>query len=147
MSTENFILENLSLDDLRNIRDLATNTKTKRQFINRLNKIVKEKEEVEGVSLNKRYRLNTISTFTPEELEILEGNNIYTMADLRAIDVSQLHGITKVTKESISWARDFYNLANVLYQKKKEEVDVSYKCIFIKSQSGFFLFYIKICYN
>lgn len=116
---EKVILENLSLSELRQIRDLATNTKTKKQFISKLDKIVKEKEKVEGLSLNERYSLDTISTFTPEELEILEGNNIHTMADLRATNVSQLYGITEVTKESISWARDFYNLENINLPKKE----------------------------
>ena len=48
-------------------------------------------------------------------LYILEGgyesrNSIESIGDLRRIEVRELVGITESTKESIGWAREFYNL-------------------------------------
>ena len=111
-------LEMFSLRELKEIQRVATTTKTKHQFLQLLNQKI---AELEQKTYNDRFLLSTITTFDDEERGILRRNNLYTMSDLIAHKVNELEGITERTKESLSWAQDFYNL-DYIEQRQKPSI-------------------------
>lgn len=111
-------LEMLSLRELKEIQRVATTTKTKHQFLQLLNQRI---VEIEQKTLNDRFLLSTITTFDNEEREILKRNNLSTMADLVNHRINELEGITERTKESLSWAKNFYNL-DYIEQRQKPSI-------------------------
>lgn len=111
-------LEMFSLRELKEIQRVATTTKTKHQFLQLLDQKI---AEIEQKTYNDRFLLSTITTFDDEERGILRRNNLYTMSDLIAHKVNELEGITKRTKESLSWAQDFYNL-DYIEQRQKPSI-------------------------
>ncbi len=111
-------LEMFSLRELKEIQRAVTTTKTKHQFLQLLNQRI---AEIEQKTLNGRFLLSTITTFDNEEREILKRNNLSTMADLVNHKVNELEGITERTKESLSWAQDFYNL-DYIEQRQKPSI-------------------------
>ena len=111
-------LEMFSLRELKEIQRVATTTKTKHQFLQLLNKKI---AEIEQQTLNDRFLLSTITTFDDEEREILRRNNLSTMADLVNHRINELEGITERTKESLSWAKNFYNL-DYIEQRQKPSI-------------------------
>ena len=111
-------LEMFSLRELKEIQRVATTTKTKHQFLQLLDQKI---AELEQKTYNDRFLLSTITTFDDEERGILRRNNLYTMSDLIAHKVNELEGITERTKESLSWAQDFYNL-DYIEQRQKPSI-------------------------
>lgn len=111
-------LEMFSLRELKEIQRAVTTTKTKHQFLQLLNQRI---AEIEQKILNGRFLLSTITTFDNEEREILKRNNLSTMADLVNHKVNELERITERTKESLSWAQDFYNL-DYIEQRQKPSI-------------------------
>lgn len=111
-------LEMFSLRELKEIQRVATTTKTKHQFLQLLDQKI---AELEQKTYNDRFLLSTITTFDDEERGILRRNNLYTMSDLIAHEVNELEGITERTKESLSWAQDFYNL-DYIEQRQKPSI-------------------------
>ena len=107
-----------SLRELKEIQRVATTTKTKHQFLQLLDQKI---AEIEQKTYNDRFLLSTITTFDDEERGILRRNNLYTMSDLIAHKVNELEGITERTKESLSWAQDFYNL-DYIEQRQKPSI-------------------------
>lgn len=100
-------LEIFSLRELKEIKRVASAAKTKHQFLQLLDQKI---AEIEQKTYNDRFLLSTITTFDEEEREILKRNNLCTMSDLVNHKINELEGITERTKESLSWAKDFYNL-------------------------------------
>lgn len=111
-------LEMFSLRELKEIQRVATTIKTKHQFLQLLDQKI---AELEQKTYNDRFLLSTITTFDDEERGILRRNNLYTMSDLIAHKVNELKGITERTKESLSWAQDFYNL-DYIEQRQKPSI-------------------------
>lgn len=111
-------LEMFSLRELKEIQRVATTTKTKHQFLQLLDQKI---AEIEQKTYNDRFLLSTITTFDDEERGILRRNNLYTMSDLIAHKVNELEGNTERTKESLSWAQDFYNL-DYIEQRQKPSI-------------------------
>lgn len=97
---------------------MATTTKTKHQFLQLLNQKI---AEIKQKTLNGRFLPSTITTFDNEEREILKRNNLSTMADLVNCRINELEGIIERTKESLSWAQDFYNL-DYIEQRQKPSI-------------------------
>ena len=136
MKIEDTIIHDISIETLKEITKLLQNSqgkkeikrkkeeilqavdkaKSKQKINQQVKKITRQKEKEyptkkkkKTLSMNERLELATLSTFSLEDRKVLEKNNIRTMKDLREIEVSSLKGITEATKESISWAREFYN--------------------------------------
>lgn len=100
------ILDSLSLEELKSLKETIEQFESKQDIIDQINTIIHRRTG----SLNDRFLIKNITTFTPQEREILERNNIESIGDLRRIKVRELAGITRSTTESIGWAREFYNL-------------------------------------
>lgn len=100
------ILDSLSLEELKSLKETIEQFESKQDIIDQINTIIHRRTG----SLNDRFLIKNITTFTPQEREILERNNIESIGDLRRIKVRELAGITRSTEESIGWAREFYNL-------------------------------------
>ncbi len=100
------ILDDLSLEELKSLKELIERSKSKQDIINQIDTLLRER----STSLNDRFLVKDITTFTPQEREILENNGIQSIGDLRRRKVRELTGITRSTEESIGWAREFYNL-------------------------------------
>lgn len=113
------VLEMFSLRELKEIQRVATTTKTKHQFLQLLNQRI---AEVEQRTYNDRFLLSTITTFDEEEREILQRNHLSTMTDLVNHRINELEGITERTKESLTWAQDFYNL-DYIEQRQKSSIE------------------------
>lgn len=112
------VLEMFSLGELKEIQKVVTTTKTKHQLLQLLKQRITEEEQK---TYNDRFLLSTITTFDEEEREILQRNDLSTMTDLVNHRINELEGITERTKESLTWAQDFYNL-DYIEQRQKSSI-------------------------
>lgn len=103
-------LNDLSIEELKKLKTTIEKFSNIEELSSQIRTEIKKKEETQKMTYNARLKLSTLTTFGLEERKILEENGIETMADLRKTDVSNLKGITEATKESIGWAKDFYNM-------------------------------------
>ena len=103
-------LNDLSIEELKKLKNTIEKFSNIEELSSQITTEIKEKEENQKKTYNARLKLSTLTTFGLEERKILEQNGIENMADLRKTDVGNLKGITEATKESIGWAKDFYNM-------------------------------------
>lgn len=113
------VLEMFSLGELKEIQKVVTTTKTKHQLLQLLKQRITEEEQK---TYNDRFLLSTITTFDEEEREILQRNDFSTMTDLVNHRINELEGIAERTKESLTWAQDFYNL-DYIKQRQKSSIE------------------------
>ncbi len=97
------------IQKLKEVVEAFQEIKSKQASINTVKKMIKKREKKKK-TLDERFSLEMISTFNLEDKKILVKNNLHTVADLRKKDISKLKGITEATKESLTWASEFYHL-------------------------------------
>ena len=97
------------IQKLKEVVDAFQEIKSKQASINTVKKMIKKREKKKK-TLDERFSLEMISTFNLEDKKVLVKNNLHTVADLRKKDISKLKGITEATKESLTWASEFYHL-------------------------------------
>lgn len=115
-------LNKFTLEELKTLSKIAKSVSDIKELKKYLNKTIKAKRTLKAKSLNSRYQLSLITTFTPEERKILLINNIQTLEELRNSNLSSLIGITNSIKESLEWAREFYNLDNIELPIKQKRI-------------------------
>lgn len=104
------VFNDLSLEELKKLKTTIEKFSNIKELSSEITTEIERKKENENQTYNARLKLSTITTFGLEERKILEQNGIETMADLRKVEVGNLKGITESTKESIGWAKEFYNM-------------------------------------
>lgn len=121
-------LMSFSQQDLKLLKREILKTADVDLFINRIDRIVHEKQipKEENKSLNERFNIEIfklLDIFPPRELQIIIDNEIDNLQELLDIDLNTLRGLTDSSREYIDWARHFYDMNNLTkpsHVKKKE---------------------------
>ena len=120
----NELVKNLTISELKELSICLKNNK-KKKIIKEIEKITKKRKTSRKLDINYRFKLDMISTFSLEDRKVLEKNNIKNMLDLIEADISSLEGIDSITKESLEWAQNFYDLRKIRVKKNERKQDYS----------------------
>ena len=116
----NELVKNLTISELKELSICLKNNK-KKKIIKEIEKITKKRKTSRKLDINYRFKLDMISTFSLEDRKVLEKNNIKNMLDLIEADISSLEGIDSITKESLEWAQNFYDLRKIRVKKNERK--------------------------
>lgn len=109
-------LEKFDLNELNELKLIVNNTDRVAGLIMEINKLIM----INSTNINNLILLNQLC-FSEDSKKIFLENGISTVQDLICCDISSLKGIDSITKEEISWGKDFYDFSNVSFVKKKCE--------------------------
>ena len=115
------LLKTFKLDDLKLFVSLIEQFDNKDELLKTLLSEIKSREDERKQSLNVRFDIEMIkrlNLFYPDELKVLEINNINNIQDLIDCDLDSLIGITESIKEKLDWARKFYDMSGLEDEKK-----------------------------
>ena len=115
------LLKTFKLDDLKLFVSLIEQFDNKDELLKTLLSEIKSREDERKQSLNVRFNINMIkklNLFYPDELRVLEINNINNIQDLIDCDLDSLIGITESIKEKLDWVRKFYDMSGLEDEKK-----------------------------
>lgn len=115
---EDKILKDLSLEELKELKSIIKKYSNLAEFTADLQQEIVKKETARTKISNSRFRISSISTFSLEERKILQENGIYTIEDLTKVNVKDLKGVDANTRQSLQWAKDFYNMEKPPLQRK-----------------------------
>lgn len=106
------ILDKFSIEQLKAISEFAETFDNKEDFVTFINGEVKKREQEKSQSLNVRFNMDMfikLRVFEPDELRVLQMNNINNLQELIDCNLDSLVGITCSIKEKLEWARKFYD--------------------------------------
>lgn len=116
-------LEDFTLDELKIVRDVITSSGSQEELFEKVDKVIKSKEEKQVTSLNANFPVSWFN-IDQEYIALLYRNGIATEAQLLEVeDLSELEGITEMGKQQIAWARDFFNMEPIEKMPKKKQED------------------------
>lgn len=118
INMEDKILKDLSLEELKELKSIIKKYSNLAEFTADLQQEIVKKETARTKISNSRFRISSISTFSLEERKILKENGIYTIEDLTKVNVKDLKGVDANTRQSLQWAKDFYNMEKRPLQRK-----------------------------
>ena len=116
--------KSFSLEDLKSFLALIESFENKDDMHNALIAEIIRREEERKLSLNVRFDIKMIkklNLFYPDELKVLEINNIKNIQDLLDCDLNSLVGITESIKEKLDWVRHFYDMSSLEDNKSNDK--------------------------